>query len=203
MSITNAMSPTDAPSFVEDWLPGFDGTNFYTRTWRASPGPARAALLYVHGFADHISRNEHFFARWAAAGVTVFAYDMRGFGKTALDTAHRSAGAAYGKTSRALEVRDVEWWVEHLAKTYPDLPLFLMGYSAVRVVSHFVVSVSQASLTRGSSGRRIGAGVSHAQYTVALSSNDRKVVRGHLQRTSSVSIASSIRLNNDGGDLGE
>ena len=115
---------------TEAWLPGFDGTKFYTRTWAASS--PKAVTLYLHGFADHIARYDEVHTVWASRGVTVFAYDLRGFGRTALDDAHKSPASAYGRTSTALELRDVEFWADHAASAHPGLPLFLMGYSAVR-----------------------------------------------------------------------
>ena len=113
------------------WLPGFDGTQFYTRTWAAAK--PKGVVLYVHGFGDHIGRYDRIHSRWPQHDITLFAYDLRGFGRTALDEAHCSPGASYGKTSRDLELADVEWWIEHLAKQHPTLPIFLMGYSAVRL----------------------------------------------------------------------
>ena len=46
-------------------------------------------------------------ARWTAAGVAVLAYDQRGFGRTALDKAHRSPGGAYGRTDAASQREDL------------------------------------------------------------------------------------------------
>ncbi|KAH9847866.1 lysophospholipase [Lenzites betulinus] len=114
--------------FTEAWLDGFDGHHFYTRTYQATP--AKAVLVFVHGFADHIGRYEDVHPRFAQRGITVFAYDMRGFGRTALDEQHRSADEYYGKTSRPLEIQDLEWWVQHVSKTFPKTPIFVMGYSA-------------------------------------------------------------------------
>ncbi|KAI1785100.1 hypothetical protein LXA43DRAFT_1066194 [Ganoderma leucocontextum] len=36
---------------------------------------------------------------------------MGGFGRTALDEEHRSAGELYGKASRVIELGDLDWWV--------------------------------------------------------------------------------------------
>ncbi|GJE99884.1 lysophospholipase [Phanerochaete sordida] len=116
------------PSYTDAWLPGPDGTQFYTCTW-AAPSP-RAATLFLHGFADHAARYDAVHARWAARGVAVFAYDQRGFGRTALDAAHASAGAAYGRTGTRQEQADIAFWLRHVQARWPGLPVFLMGYSA-------------------------------------------------------------------------
>ena len=127
-------------TFTEAWLDGPDGHRFYTRTYPplSSPQP-KAVLLFVHGFADHISRYEDVHPRWAQRDIAVFAYDMRGFGRTALDAAHRSPGAKYGRTTRALELQDLEWWILHVAREYPALPIFIMGYSAVSLVGRLLL----------------------------------------------------------------
>ncbi len=119
-----------SPVFTEAWLDGADGHRFYSRTYPASPTP-KAVLIFVHGFADHVGRYEQFHPRCARRGITVFAYDMRGFGRTALDEEHRSPDEAYGKTDRSVELRDLEWWVQHVRRTYSDVPIFVMGHSAV------------------------------------------------------------------------
>lgn len=113
----------------EAWLAGYGRHQFYTKTWHATH--PKAVILFVHGFADHISRYSDVFNRLSVKGITVFGYDLRGFGRTALDEEHRSAGTFYGKTSREAELHDVEHWVNYLSQKYPAIPRFLMGYSAV------------------------------------------------------------------------
>ncbi|KAI0046879.1 lysophospholipase [Auriscalpium vulgare] len=115
-------------SFTESWLASGDGLSFYTRTYAAST-PPKAILLFVHGFAEHIGRYDDFLSQWPRRGITVFAFDMRGFGRTALDVAHRSPGSAYGKTNWTLQLADVDWWAQYLLKENPGVPLFLMGLS--------------------------------------------------------------------------
>ncbi|KAI0648797.1 lysophospholipase [Trametes meyenii] len=115
------------PAFEEAWLAGYDGTQFYTRTYPAdSP---RAVLLFVHGFSEHIGRYEWAHGASASKGVTVFAFDQRGFGRTALDTAHKSKKSAFGKTNLHDQLSDIEWWVRRLNREHPELPLFIMGHS--------------------------------------------------------------------------
>ena len=117
-------------SYIEAWLAGPDGHSFYTRTYPATF--PKAVLLFAHGFRDHIGRHEDVHAAFAQRHVSVFAYDLRGYGRTALDPSNRSPGASYGKTTRAQEFADLEWWIKHVADMNQRLPLFLMGYSAVR-----------------------------------------------------------------------
>ena len=132
-----APAPTTAQppdAFTEDWLPGWDGLNFYTRTYLPADRPTpRAALLFVHGFAEHIGRYAWAHGAAAARGVAVFAFDGRGFGQTALgERARVSRASRYGKTSWAEQLRDIEWWARHVRERFPGVPVFLMGHSMVR-----------------------------------------------------------------------
>ncbi|KAH9909432.1 lysophospholipase [Epithele typhae] len=126
---TASTSTPDA--FTEAWLPGPDGTSFYTRTYASAPCPARAAVVFVHGFSGHCARYEWMHGEYAARGVTVFTFDQRGFGRTALDAEERARtpGALYGRTSWREQLGDIEWWVRHVKDRYPGLPVFLMGHS--------------------------------------------------------------------------
>jgi acylglycerol lipase len=130
METTKPVLSYPSLSYTEAWLPSFDGTMFYTRTWHTKN--PRAAIIYVAGWADHISRYDDTHAKWSEHDITLFSYDPRGFGKTALDEAKKSSNSSYGKTSRHDELLDLQWWVDHVKNKYPKLPIFLMGFSAVR-----------------------------------------------------------------------
>ncbi|KAI0331908.1 lysophospholipase [Cubamyces sp. BRFM 1775] len=126
------MAPPESSTYTEAWLSGPKDHPFYTRTYlpASPPAPPKAAILFVHGYNDHIARHADTHAAFAQRGLAVFAYDMRGFGRTALDEAHRAPGEGFGRTSRALELEDLEWWVRHVARMHKGAPIFLMGYSA-------------------------------------------------------------------------
>lgn len=123
-SSTNTMA-----ELVEAWLAGPNATQFYTRTYpAASP---KAVVVFLHGFAEHIGRYTHIHPRLAQNGVAVFAFDLRGFGKTAQDTEKKSSHSSYGKTSWPENFADIEWAIKHVREEYPGVPVFLMGHSMV------------------------------------------------------------------------
>ncbi|EDR09087.1 uncharacterized protein LACBIDRAFT_294023 [Laccaria bicolor S238N-H82] len=117
--------------YTETWLSGPLDTSFYTRTYAPPPStPPKAALVFLHGFAEHVGRYTHFHPLLAERGITVFAYDQRGFGLTAQDTeGKKSKGSAYGKTSWKDQMRDIDWAISHVKETFKGLPVFLMGHS--------------------------------------------------------------------------
>ncbi|KAG5645409.1 hypothetical protein DXG03_006233 [Asterophora parasitica] len=120
---------SSSTNFTESWIAGPQSTQFYTRTYTPENTP-RAAVVFVHGFAEHIGRYSHFHPLLRQHDIAVFAFDQRGFGKTALDTeGNKSKESAYGKTSWAEQMVDIAWAVEHVTKTFSGVPTFLMGHS--------------------------------------------------------------------------
>ncbi|KIM40362.1 hypothetical protein M413DRAFT_73462 [Hebeloma cylindrosporum] len=117
-------------TYSEAWLAGPNSTQFYTRTYEPTPHPTKAAIVFIHGFAEHIGRYTHFHPLLAARGIAVFAFDQRGFGLTGQDTkGNRSKASAYGKTCWKDQMGDIEWAVKHTQKLYEGIPVFLMGHS--------------------------------------------------------------------------
>ncbi len=134
---------------TESWLVGPQSTNFYTRHYRAAS--PKAAIVFVHGFAEHCSRYIEIHTQLADNGVSVFTYDQRGYGNTALDVAERSKGSAYGKTNWEHQMEDLNWAVEFAKKEYPGLPVYIMGQSMVRcsLIRLAVLSSSRLGRRRG------------------------------------------------------
>ncbi|KAI0308462.1 Alpha/Beta hydrolase protein, partial [Amylostereum chailletii] len=116
-------------NYAEQWILGPLETSFYTRLYMPKDVPIRAAMVFVHGYLEHIGRYETFHSAWAARGVAVFAYDERGFGRTALDE-KKSAKSVYGQTGGAVErMLDVQWAIKYTRGKVERVPLFLMGHS--------------------------------------------------------------------------
>ena len=119
-------------TFEESWPTGPAGTKFYARTYKA--GQPKALLVFVHGFAEHVGRYDHVHVKYPQKDITVFTYDARGFGKTALDAANKSKSSSYGKTSWKEQFGDIEWAIGHARKEVPGVPTFLMGHSMVSIL---------------------------------------------------------------------
>ncbi|KAJ7820760.1 lysophospholipase [Mycena olivaceomarginata] len=115
--------------YTEAWLTGPDSTKFYTRTYHAAPGNSKAVVVFLHGFQEHIGRYTDAHPEYAKRGINVFAFDQRGFGRTALDAAHKSADSVYGRTHGEKQMGDVQWALGHAAEAFSGLPLFLSGHS--------------------------------------------------------------------------
>ncbi|TFK50934.1 alpha/beta-hydrolase [Heliocybe sulcata] len=122
---------TEPHPFTETYLEGPQGTKFLTRTY--APESPLAVLVFVHGFVDHVRRYTSFHGSLAKNGLAIFAYDQRGFGRTALDEKGKARkepwNRGYAKTSWKEQLEDIEWAVRRAHETFPDLPLFLAGHS--------------------------------------------------------------------------
>lgn len=123
---TLTMSST---SFTESYLPGPQGTVFYTRKYTPQSA-TRAVLVFVHGFNEHIARFAHVHPLFAERGIALFAFDQRGFGQTVFHK-DNGAGKKYAQTSWKQQLEDIEWAIKEARQGYENLPVFLMGHSMV------------------------------------------------------------------------
>jgi predicted alpha/beta hydrolase len=53
-----------------------DGKQLYTKTFRTD-GPAKARLVFIHGFSDHVNTYGSFFPHLASRGIEVYTFDQR------------------------------------------------------------------------------------------------------------------------------
>jgi acylglycerol lipase len=88
-----------------------------------------ALLLFIHGFSEHVDRYDHVFALFAERGIKTFAWDQRGFGKSALK---KEDWGRTGGTEKALQ--DVDFFVKKTKEEaqQSNIPLFLWGHSMVK-----------------------------------------------------------------------
>jgi alpha-beta hydrolase superfamily lysophospholipase len=92
-------------------LPGFD----------VRAAVPRAALLIVHGLAEHAERYRWHAQQLAARGITTYAFDQRGHGATAGPRTHIARFQHF--------VADLQRLTAELATRDPSLPLYVWGHS--------------------------------------------------------------------------
>jgi alpha-beta hydrolase superfamily lysophospholipase len=112
-------SPASAPSLSETHAIMDDGYRLPLKRWDARTSPG-AIVLAVHGLNDYSNSFAGTGDFLAARGITVVAYDQRGFGGT--------AGHGYWHGSERL-VADVRTVASLIRASYPDTPLYLLGES--------------------------------------------------------------------------
>lgn len=110
---TGKIDPLEAEVFVTR-----DGLRLGLRHWDADA--PRAVIVALHGMNDYSRAFAMPAPRWAERGITIYAYDQRGFGRS--PNAGRWAGAA----AMRQDLYDI---VEVLKERHPDLPVFVLGES--------------------------------------------------------------------------
>ena len=98
-----------------------DGTALLLRHWPVASGEPWAAMLLVHGLAEHCGRYEHVGSQLAQAGIDTHAFDLRGFGGSGGDR------ASIDRWSQLHD--DVEERLTAVRSIAPARPLVLFGHS--------------------------------------------------------------------------
>src|SRR5438477_8522749 len=91
-----------------------DGTQLLARRW-APTGDTRAVLVVMHGLKDYSGRYAAFAARVAAIGFAVYAFDLRGHG--------RSAGPRVAPRAWNDYVDDLDRFLGDVEKREPGKPV--------------------------------------------------------------------------------
>lgn len=98
-----------------------DGTKLYTLAFKTE-GPAKARLVFIHGFSDHVDKYDDFFTALASKGIEVYAFDQRGWGRSVTKSSERGNT---GPTTQVLD--DITSFLKTVIPS--PVPLFLMGHS--------------------------------------------------------------------------
>lgn len=120
------MTQSVATPVREEKVSSAGGVQVFIRSWKPAL-PARAVVAIVHGVKSHGG-----YFRWAAeelaaAGIAVYALDLRGRG--------RSDGPRLYVEDIGEYTADVRTLVELAKSREPGLPVYLLGHSAGGVVS--------------------------------------------------------------------
>jgi alpha-beta hydrolase superfamily lysophospholipase len=152
------------------WLPSDDGTRLFLRRW-TSPSPAKAALLVVHGMAEHSLRYRPLALRLAAEGFETWAADARGHGLTADPRVNDIGkggllGHCADRDGFSRVTADINVLADAITGARPGLPLFILGHSWGSFLTQAYIEAHGDRLagcllsgTRGPGGPTIAAGV--------------------------------------------
>src|SRR6476620_12666481 len=110
----------------ESTFTGVDGLNIFFRSWHPSQA-AQGVVAIVPGFNSHSGYYDWVATQFTAKGLTVYAIDLRGRGK--------SDGERFYVQNFEDYVTDVASFVSIVKKQEPGLPVFMLGHSAGGVVA--------------------------------------------------------------------
>src|ERR1700676_2914971 len=91
---------------------------------RLPDGVPRAAVIIVHGMAEHAARYARFAEELAEHGYAVYAPDLRGHGRTAGGDAQLGWAGADGWNAM---LRDLGRLMDLLAERHPGVPQIVFG----------------------------------------------------------------------------
>jgi alpha-beta hydrolase superfamily lysophospholipase len=110
----------------------FDGLSLFGQTWQPEDRP-RAVVCLVHGMGEHSGRYGYVADRLTKAGYIIFAFDLRGHG--------RSEGQLGHSPSYEALINDIDFLLGEAEKHFPQLPRFLYGHSlGGNLVLNYVLS---------------------------------------------------------------
>jgi alpha-beta hydrolase superfamily lysophospholipase len=104
----------------EGTFSGSGGIPLYYQAWLPSR-PRRAVLVNLHGLGDHSGLYPNLAAHFPAGGIALYAYDMRGNGRSAGQRAYVRRWSEYRD--------DLHVFLNQVRQWEPGLPLFLLGNS--------------------------------------------------------------------------
>lgn len=107
------------------WLTANDATELYVSHWSSAEPPV-AIVMIAHGMAEHGQRYARFAEALAEQGISVFALDLRGHGRTAVKgvLGHFADEQGWDRV-----VNDLSCLNHHIRARYPTTPIFLLGHS--------------------------------------------------------------------------
>lgn len=97
-----------------------DDVTFYMQGWEPD-GDLKAVVCLIHGLGEHSGRYAHVGEALNQAGYSLFAFDLRGHG--------RSGGPRGHVPSLEVVLQDIRQFVDFHRQVNPGLPLFLYGHS--------------------------------------------------------------------------
>lgn len=112
---TKPLIPHESGSFE-----GTHGTHLFEQSWHPS-GKTRAVIVIHHGLKSHSEHYADFARRAASIGYAVYAYDMRGHG--------RSEGPRATLDDFEDLTNDLQIFMDRVKTREPSAPVFLMGHS--------------------------------------------------------------------------
>lgn len=131
------MSQAQLNTVSEEKFPTTGGLNIFFRSWRPD-GKARGVVMIVHGFNSHSGHYLWVADQLVAAGLAVYALDLRGRG--------RSDGERFYVEKFADYLSDVSGLLAIIQKREPGLPVFILGHSAGGVISSVFTLENQSQL---------------------------------------------------------
>jgi acylglycerol lipase len=114
-----------------------DGLELFEQSWKPR-SETKGVLVIMHGLKDHSSRYESLAQALARQGVAVYAFDLRGHG--------RSAGRRVAVDHFEEYVDDLEQFIASVKERESDKPVYLFGHSMGGAIAAMLVATRETKL---------------------------------------------------------
>ncbi len=118
-TVTGPGEAVAEPALADDHILAADGVRLPLQIWRPDDAPA-AVLVGLHGFGDYAAGFDRAATWWAERGILTYAYDQRGFGRTATRGLWPGTEALVGDLNTAVRL---------VRARHPGLPVYAIGVS--------------------------------------------------------------------------
>ena len=108
------------PRFTPTQFVSFDGTALGLSTWNAQNSEPQVVIVALHGMNDYARAFETAAPYWAARGITTYAYDARGFGRS-------PQRGVWG--NEALMIQDLRTALQVARAAHPSSRIVVVGES--------------------------------------------------------------------------
>jgi alpha-beta hydrolase superfamily lysophospholipase len=115
------MTENPPKSHREGTFPGYNRAPLYYQAWLPVQGRTRAVIVNLHGLGDHSGLYPNLASHFPARRVALYAFDMRGNGRSPGQRAYVGSWKEYRG--------DLDAFIGRLREWEPGLPLFLLGNS--------------------------------------------------------------------------
>lgn len=122
-------------AYGTDTLTRPDGTTLFFRFWR-QPDAKAPVLVLLHGLGAHTGWFIDMGDALNERGLSVYAVDHRGFGRSGGPRGHVRRGDVF--------IEDIESFLDDVQRRQPDAPLFILGHSMGGI---FAVTVAARDAT--------------------------------------------------------
>jgi alpha-beta hydrolase superfamily lysophospholipase len=123
-------SAAQPQSYATDTMTMSDGARLFYRSWRTDE--TAPTLVLLHGLGAHTGWFIDMGNQLHTRGLTVYAVDHRGFGRSTGARGHVRDGAIYP--------RDITAFLQAIHAQHPDSPLFILGHSMGGIFALHVAS---------------------------------------------------------------
>lgn len=131
-----AMQGSENIQTSTDFLIAADGTKLFLRSWQTA---GQNILLILHGLGAHSGWFIDMGNEIARQGITVYAMDHRGYGRSEGLRGHIDKGSSF--------LEDIKVIISHITKTNPGKKLFVLGHSMGGMFTAHYAATSQGPVS--------------------------------------------------------